>query len=149
MNVQALKPEIRPLLRPVDPRNLHDYWMFVRQGLLQCITKGGGRYLPEDVYHLLRIGSLALFLIGEDRNLGFVILRREDEPSGAVLFVYALWLPSGAGEELEAALYKALDAKAYEIGAKRHKMHSSRKGWERCGWEATQTIYEREVSHGR
>lgn len=132
------------MLRSIDPRNLHEHWMFVRQGLLHCIHKGGGTYLPEDVYHLLKLGQVTLFLIGEPKT-GFVILQRQEDPSGPILFVWALWLHPGTGEKVEAEIYRALDAKAYEIGASRHRMYSARRGWERCGWRATQTIYERGV----
>lgn len=133
-------------MRVVAPVDLHRHWSMVRQGLLRCAMKGGGEYLPEDAYHGIKAGTLTLFLIvASGCEIGFAILRREEEPSGVVLFVWALWCERGAGARHEAAITEALRAKAGEVGARRLKMWSGRAGWARRGWREVTRVWEQEV----
>lgn len=147
MSALARLPRVaRPVaLSVVAPVDLHAHWPMVRHGLLRCAMKGGGAYLPEDAYHALKSGGLTLFLIvASGANVGFVILRREEEPAGVVLFVWALWCEKGEGKRHEAAIAEALRAKASEIGAKRLKMWSGRPGWARRGWREVTRVWEQD-----
>lgn len=137
----------RPVaLAVVAPTDLHRHWAYVRAGLLRCVTKGGGSYLPEDAYHAIRAGTLVLFmLVAAGRPFGFVIVRKEEQPAGVVLFVWAMYTEPGKGRDREAAILDALRGLAVEVGAKRLMMWSGRKGWARRGWREAAKVYEMEV----
>ena len=142
------------MLTLIPATDLARVWPWVRAGLERCLLKAPAHYLPEDVYHELRAGTLTLFTFTSEKDVegggtAFVVLRRDADHDGYVLFVFALAAPKGGmawyGDELMAAL----DAKAREVGAKRIRMQG-RKGWSATGYFVPMaTIYEREVNHGR
>ena len=135
------------MLRLIPPAQLHDVWGWVRNGLMDCIGRTQERWLPEDVFVHIKAGTSHLFAIehkGDD--VGFTVLCQHADSDGPVLFVWALWVEPGAGKPIEGALYEALEQKAREIGARRVRMQSPRKGWERRAyWTQTAAIYEHEV----
>ena len=134
----------------ISPTDLARVWPWVRAGLERCLAKAPAHYLPEDVYHELRAGTLTLFAWQwNGADAAFVCLRRDADSDGFVLFVFALWAPTGGMEMYGDELMAALDAKAREIGAKRIRMQG-REGWRKTGYFAAMaTVYEREVDHGR
>lgn len=146
-NLARLPSAPRPVaMRAVAPADLHRHWTFVRQGLKVCAMKGGGEYLPEDAYHAIKAGNLVLFLlVGAGQPFGFVLLRREEEPSGVVLFVWALYCSSGEGRSREASILDALRRLAVESGAGRIRMWSAREGWKKRGWKEVSKVYQMEV----
>lgn len=133
-------------LRPIT--NLHENWGWIRNGLLHCRSKTGDRHLPEDVYVALRAGTSHVFAL--DRNgddIGFAVLQRQDDPDGACLFVWALWAEPHAARAVEGEIYAALEGKAREIGARRLRMQSARKAWQRERyWREVARVYEHEVT---
>ena len=98
--------------------------------------------MPEDVYAAIKGGSAFLFVIGADD--GFVIVQRTQSFDGPRLFVWIVWGPRLLAPQ-RIALEAELDQLATSIGVRKLRMHSPRKGWERVGWQAIETIYEREV----
>ncbi len=117
-------------------------WEWVSNGLKTAIARTQERYLPEDVYVMLRSGTASLYVFSEQR--GFVIVQRQMDPDGPVLFVFALW-----GKDLRpvvAECYQAIEDLAKTIKAKRIRMQSPRKGWEgETFFRATATIFEHEM----
>ena len=135
------------MLRAIPPQRLSEEWGWVRNGLIACVEKAGGRYMPEDVYAAIKLGASFLFAVewrGDD--IGFVVLEQQRDPDGLVLFVFAAWFEPGAGLDCEAEFVDALSAKAQEIGARRLRMQSTRKGWgRRKFFRPVATIYEVEL----
>lgn len=87
-----------------------------------------------------------LFLLVTSGNpFGFVLLRKEEEPQGMVLFLWALYCRPGEGCNRETAILDAIRKLANEIGARRLKMWSTRKGWGRRGWKEVSRVYEMDV----
>ncbi len=130
-------------LRPIT--DLHKHWPWIRNGLLHCIDKTGERWLPEDVYLAIKAGTSFVFALETHKDVGFVVLQQHNDPDGACLFIWALWTEPGAAREREQAVYAALDEQRRKIGAKRLRMWSPRRAWEREGfWTQVSAIYEHE-----
>lgn len=130
-------------LYPVSATDLVSVWPFVRKGLEKCVEKAGGHYLPEDVYAGIKGGVLHLFMV---EDVGFVVFRRDVDPDAVVLFVFALWVEPNVGMPRGTEVMAAIRFKAREIGAKRIRMQSGRKGWERLPFmDPVATVYESEV----
>lgn len=117
-------------------------WEWVRAGLVEVQAKTNAEWMPEDVYAALKGGSAFLFVIGADD--GFVIVQRTQSFDGPRLFVWIMWGPRSLAHQ-QFAIEVELDRLATSIGVRKLRMHSPRKGWERVGWQAIETIYEREV----
>ena len=136
--------EFVKVLTHVTPDRLKDYWPMVREGLkrLECMSPD---WLPEDAYHLLRVGmphGACLSII--DSNKGFLIWQRYPGDDGrGMLFVLAL-----VGEDL-LRLYKPLnselDALAREMGCRKVRHISKHTDWEHLNWKLLGHVYEREV----
>ena len=129
------------LLEFVPAEKVRDEWV----GLGPCLAKVRSRCnekgLPGDIYLALRCGSAFLYLI--QVNIGFVIFQRHMDPDGPVLFV---WIIYGELAKVEDDLYAEIEALAVNMQAKRVRMHSPRKGWQRRKYfQPVSTIYEREL----
>ena len=135
------------MLRLIPAAKLYDVWGWVRNGLVDCAGKTQERWLPEDVYLAIKGGSAFLYAIEHKGDeIGFTVLCQHNDPDGPCLFVWAMWTEPGAGAPVEGMICSALEAKAREIGAKRIRMQSPRKGWERKAyWRQTAALYEHEV----
>lgn len=132
------------MLTPVPIDNLHQYWEWVRSGLIECRRKGGGHLAPEDVYVILKSGNAHLFLI----TSGFCVLQRIQDSDGWALFVLALWTEPGMADW--SGTLDALDNLARELKCVRIRQQSGRGGgravWERrTKFKAVSIIYEREL----
>ena len=134
-------------LRPLAPDEVYASWGWIRNGLLAVLAKNDkAGFIPEDVYLRLRSGTAWAYTVGED-EIGFVILTQEHDPDGLVLFIWSLWLEPGSGAPVEDGIYGALEDLARNIKARRIRMHSSRKGWERSGFfDRICVVYEHEVT---
>ncbi len=119
-------------------------WPWVREGLQKIVAKTNDDWLPEDVYHELKLGASTLYLIyHDDERLGFVVLQKWDKyHAGARLFIRALWGRGLSPHKQE--IYAALQALARQHGCVSLRMTSTRR-WELDGWTPKQTIYEMEV----
>jgi hypothetical protein len=133
---------ITSLLTPVAADGLRAVWPWVRIGLEEVQAKTRPEWLPEDVYTAIKGGSAFLFTIGADD--GFVIVQRTQAWDGPRLFVWIMWGRNALAQQ-QFAIEVELDKLAASIGVRKLRMQSPRKGWERVGWQAIETIYEREV----
>ena len=116
----------------------------MRAGLLECFAKTDARFLPEDVYLRLRSGSAWAYDVD---GIGFIVLTQEYDPDGLVLFVWALWCERGKLLPIVGEFYQALETLAREAKAKRIRMSSPRKGYERNPFfHPTVMLYEHEVT---
>lgn len=122
-------------------------WGWVRNGLLSIIGICRERWEPEDVWTAVMAGNAFVWRVvvnGDD--IGFLVLRREVDTDGPVLFIWCLWTEPNALVEWQRDLIARLDELAQRMGAKRIRMESSRGGWRGLEYfDAVRTIYEREV----
>ena len=134
-------------LKPLSPDEAYASWGWIRSGLLAVIERNEkARFLPEDVYMRVRNGTAWIWTIGED-EIGFMVLTQEFDPDGLVMYIWALWLEPDSGRPHEGEIYEALEDLARSIKAKRVRMQSSRKAWERREFfEQVSTVYEHEVT---
>lgn len=130
----------------VRPQHLHDVWSFVRDGLLAIIEKTNDDWIPEDVYHEVKAGVSALFMIdNDDEQLGFVVLQVwPNYHAGPRLFVRAMWGSSGALVKHHDEINAQLRALALKCGARTVRQNSPR-NWDAVGWTRKQSIFELEV----
>jgi len=133
------------VLRPVGLAEARAGWEWVRQGLLAVLDRTHDDWTPEDIYVAIAGNAAQLFHMEHNGDaLGFAIMHRVEDPSGIVLFVWVMWSRPGAvGVNARTWLAK-VDAIAREMGARRVRLSSPRKGWQRY-FRAVQIIYEREV----
>lgn len=132
-----------PLLKHVSVAQLKEHWPRVREGLkrLECMSPD---WLPEDAYHLLRIGmpnGAVLSLISTD---GFLIWQRYPGDDGrGLLFVLAL--VGDAMLKHYTQLNEELDALARELSCARIRHISKHTEWADLRWKLLGHVYEREV----
>mgnify|MGYP006358145345 CR=1 FL=1 len=130
-------------LQFVPADELHDYWAFVRDGLGRVLEKGGGRWLPEDIYHLIKSGSAFLHVAFESgAPAGFFVLQEAQDWDAKTLHILAAY-SSAHGDIFrhQATLMQF----AKNAGAKRLTFASPRLGWvgraPKHGFEIGQTFY--------
>lgn len=118
----------------------------MREGLHKIVAKTGDDWMPEDVYHELKINASALYLIyAGDERIGFVVLQKWDKyHAGPRLFVRALWAIPRALVAHKDKFYAELQGLARQHGCVALRMTSTRR-WELDGWSPKQTIFEMEV----
>jgi hypothetical protein len=122
-------------------------WNWLRNGLLEIIGRCHERWSPEDVWQQVQAGNAFAWRVeGAGDDIGFMILRRDADPDGPVLFIWATWCEPGSLAKHAAELLERLKELAHRIGAKRIRFESSRKAWSFLDhFEARAVIYEREV----
>lgn len=98
-------------------------------------------WLPEDIYAALK--NPATFTVAYLVDGGFLIATRQIHNCGPVLFVWTLYAPLKLRRE---ELQREVDLLARNVGAKKIRMHSPRKGWARWGYKPVEIVYEREVT---
>ncbi len=121
----------------------------MRQGIEKVIAKTRANYLPEDVYHALRSNTAWAFALRDDNadDFGFMVLQNQYDPDGLALFVWCLWVEPNAGPPHRASLYEELENLAKSVAAKRIRLQSPRKGWEREPFfKPIAMVYEHECS---
>jgi hypothetical protein len=75
-----------PYLRPVDPAELRDAWVAIRERVAALVDLSGEPMLAEDVFHELLTGNATLWAL-DDRS-GFVIFRLFATNYERTLFVW-------------------------------------------------------------
>lgn len=132
-------------LTPLSADEVQADWDWIRAGLLHCIKKTASRYRPEDVYLRLRTDTAWAYALSE--RAGFAVLTREFDPDGLVLFVWALFSEPYSLRGREGEVYAELVRLARECKAKRIRMQSPRRGWEREPFfNQVAVVYEHEVT---
>lgn len=136
-------------LRARTTQQVREEWGWIRNGLLTIIERTRESWLPEDVWQSLQGGHSFLWVVHKDGDdVGFLVLRKHDDFSGPVLFIWCCWFEPGAMRDCVADVVARLDEIAARIGAKKVRFESPRNGW--GGFLAEQfaavnTIYERIV----
>ncbi len=131
-------------LTPLSAEEAQADWDWIRAGLVHCIEKTRSRYRQEDVY--LRVRTDSAWIYALDDRLGFVVLTKEWDADGLVLFVWALHAEPGTLCRHKGAVYAELLRIAGELKAKRIRMQSPRPGWARESFfDQVAIVYEREV----
>jgi hypothetical protein len=134
------------ILRPVDPIGAYNRWDWIRAGLEHTIKRTGVHMRPEDAYVRIRNNSAWLYAIqAEEEDIGFLILTREEDPDGPVLFVWALWGERGKLAPIKQEIYADIDQLAKAAKAVRIRWQSPR-DYRRERWGVRVAhVYEREV----
>ena len=139
------------MLVPLELRDLHEHWPYVRAGLQRILDKLGDDWLPEDIYFELRSGSCKGFFIEHDGEVrGFVALQHyPGYYNGPRLFVRAIF---GELAQFKHHIMQDLgdygreNGLACSDGLVRIRCYSPR-GWNGAGlgFEIKQHIFEAEV----
>jgi hypothetical protein len=116
----------------VHPDVLHGDWQKVKQGLLHVLAKTRDNWLPEDIYTYLKLNKLTLHLAYEDSvYTGFLILQPLAGWDGAELFVMLAYHCGGGAFTEQEWYIEQLKTMARQIGARRIKFQTKRKGYQR------------------
>jgi hypothetical protein len=132
----------------IKPEELHSEWDFIKQGIDGILNKIHDRWLPEDIYWLIKQNSIWAYVVFDgDEKLGLVLLQPSAGWDGKELFLFG-GFNIGTKDVIEFALPEILNV-ARHIGAKRIKFQSPRKGFEKyaanIGFEYSHSLYEREL----
>ena len=132
-----------PLLTHITPDQLREYWPRVRTGLLR-LEDSSPDWIPEDAYHLLRLGmphGACLSLIADD---GFIIWQRLPGADGCgMLFVLAMVAENMLKHHR--ALSTELEELARQMQCRRIRYISKRTEWASLNWTLLGHVYEREL----
>lgn len=135
-------PDGELMLIYIAPDNLHEHWPLVRTGLQRILDRTHDRWLPEDVYLMLKGGTAALFV--QDNGKGFAVMQNNRGWDGNELFIFAGY--STDGHQIVLKEIEAIKDIARQYGCKRIKFQTRRRGWEKAaqeiGYEPTMTEYE-------
>ena len=107
----------------VPPDALHSVWPGLRSMLRVLQRKGGGDWIPEDVYREIAEGRAALFIA--ERSLLVLIAQKETFTGLPVLHV---WLAYTAAKNFDAGLQWVREH-AKQYGFQKITFDSPRKGW--------------------
>jgi hypothetical protein len=134
----------------IQPMTLLDArlgWNYIRKGLLEVIGRCKERYLPEDVWQAVMAGTAFVWRIETAHDeIGFLILRKDMDPDGPVLFLWCAWAEPGSLVKHAPELMERLKEIGHRIGAKRLRFESPRKGWSFLDFfEERSVIYERAI----
>jgi hypothetical protein len=129
------------MLRFIPVSQLSRVWPVVRQHIQHANDKLGERNTPEEIYYALRQGMAGLYLAGD--GAGVFVAQKVVELDGTTSCF--IWLAVGPMRDQVLELQRQLEGIARMIGAKRLRMRSPRKGWERATqgyWRVAETLYE-------
>jgi len=128
------------LLHAVSTDKVRDSWPAILPGLQEVRDRCNEVWWPEDVYASLMSGHSFLYMI---EDCGFVIFQKHADADGPVLFIWIIW---GEFKAIHPAVSAEIEQLAVAMKAKRIRMHSPRKGWERFPFfKRKSVIYEREI----
>jgi hypothetical protein len=111
----------------IHPDNLHSCWEFVKEGLGRIHDRARDRWLPEDVYAMLKANAASLYLVNE--RDGFAILQLNKGWDGPELFVFGAYIVPG--KDLMDEAFAEVKEIGRGLGAKRIKFQSKREGWKK------------------
>ena len=135
--------------RYITAELIHSEWDFVLKGLQKILDKTGDRWKPEDIYWLIKQGSMWTYVVfdNDGERAGIVLLQPTVGWDGKELFLFGGWNATNA-DVIDFSLNEILKA-ARSIGAKRLTTQSKRKGYERyakrLGLTFSHAQYEREL----
>ena len=115
----------------------------MKEGLEHILSRSPDNWLPEDVYHCIKAGTLHLYLGEDEGNLdGFVILQQNNGWNGSEVHIFAVW-----SKRPDALAYEPqIKEICHKVGAKRLTFVTRRKGWEKTaiqrGYTKDHTAWE-------
>lgn len=134
--------------RHIHPDVIHDSWPFIKQGIESILDKIQDRWLPEDIYWLIKQNNIWAYIVfdGEER-LGLVLLQPTAGWDGKELYLFGGW-NIGSRDVIEFSMPEIVKVARY-CQARRIKFQSPRKGFdkyiERIGFKYAHTNYELEL----
>lgn len=139
-------------LRPLPPAEARAAWGWIRNGLVTVLGRVHDTWTPEDVYLEVAQGKAHVYAIEwREDDVGFVVLKLLADYDGPCLWVWAMWAEPGTFDGFASArtsrmaeMFRALDELAASVKARRIRMESPRRGWERF-FDVKATVYERGV----
>jgi hypothetical protein len=148
-----IEPQV--VITPIKSTELHGYWPFIEQGLVNIQRKVRPDWIPADVYGALRADAATCCIVTRaTRWLGFFIWHKQERPWSHLVdvFVWAVYsIPfrdRRPGDDVDEAMQRGIEylhnVKSL-IGANRVIMitSSQRKGWARkYGLKPIYTTYE-------
>ena len=134
-------------IHPMSLPEVRQDWTFIRNGLLEVIGRCKERYLPEDVWQAVMAANAYIWRIETAHDeIGFLVLRRDYDADGPVLFIWCCWCKPGSLVKHSSDLMERLKEVGHRIGAKRLRFESTRKAWSFLDvFEERSVIYEREL----
>lgn len=111
-------------IRAVDPKDIRNWWGYVKPGLETILRKSPEEWIPEDIYAAcLNGGAILWVLMTEDRPQGFWVII----PRGESVHVWCAWTDENVldlGMELFLNTVKSSNTRFVTF-------ESRRKGWDR------------------
>lgn len=134
-------------IQPMTALDARRGWNWIRRGLQEVIGRCGESWLAEDAWTEIMAGTAFVWKIDAAHDeIGFVLLRRQNDFDGPVLFIWALYAEPQSLVRHGDELFDRLKEIAHRIGAKCIRMESSRKGWQGFDYfKPVKTIYEASV----
>lgn len=105
----------------IQPHELRQYWIFVREGLNTILNKSPEDWIPEDVYVDCFNNKALLWLFKQDNRLiGFSVLQPQEDN----LHIWCAYFEHNLADG-----WQAIQDIAKAGGAKTITFESHRKGW--------------------
>jgi hypothetical protein len=134
------------MLTYIHPDNLHSCWEFVKEGLARIQSRSPDRWKQEDLYAMVKNGSLNLY-VGSGQE-GFVFLQLCKGWDAQEVFIFAAYM--APGKAVRDAAAQEIKQLAVNAGARRLKFQSKRNGWLKraihLGFKESHIEYEMELS---
>jgi hypothetical protein len=134
--------------RHISSEVIHSEWDFIKQGIISILDKTQDRWLPEDIYWLIKQNSIWAYVVldGEEK-LGVVLLQPTNGWDGKELYLFGGW-NIGSRDVIEFSMPEIVKV-AKHCQARRIKFQSPRKGFdkyvERIGFKYSHSMFEREL----
>ena len=122
---------------------LEEAWPHVEPHIREISDRYLLPWTPEDVYAACQEGRAALFTSTFDESFTVVRPRIDQRTGEPYLFIWIAWSPGRNGID---AFTPDVHELARSIGAEEIRMESTRRGFERKGWEPIMTTDRQRVS---
>ena len=130
-------------VHPMSLPEVRQDWNHIRNGLLKVIGICGESWMPEDAWQEIMAGNAFVWSIKTHEDIGFMLLRKQNDFDGPVLFVWALYAEPQSLVNHADELYEKLKELGRRIGSNKIRMESSRKAWDGLKYfKPVKTIYE-------
>lgn len=108
----------------LPPEQLNNYWPWIRYGLAKVLERNKDTWLPEEIYHGIKVGSCHVLVAQCGKGLvGFMVV----ELHGNTVHLWACY--NIGGTNVLYKLYPVAVEMFKSVGANRITMSSSRPGW--------------------
>ena len=116
-----------------NPKDIVEVWPLIRIGILAANKHNSGyNYMPEDVYHEIKLGKATLITANNLQGdyEGFIIVKDHPYPDGMGMY---FWIMHHYGKQKRFLFdfFSALRAITKQAGIFRCATAGARKGWDR------------------